>query len=83
LRAAIVQKDVVRINDKLPNAILPSWMKNSDAISKLIKEYEINFITGAADTDKGFDDFVAQLNKLGLQEATEEANKLYADRTSK
>ncbi|MBO9604562.1 MAG: extracellular solute-binding protein [Paenibacillaceae bacterium] len=83
LRASIVQSNVVRLTDALPLSILPSWSANSDALTKLIKEYEIRFVTGATDTDKGFDDFVALLNKTGLQAATEEANKLYAERNKK
>jgi len=79
-RAGIVRNDVIRLIDALPQAYLPSWAANSDAITKLIKEYELKFVTGAIDPAKGFDDFVALLNKAGLHAATDEANKLYAER---
>ncbi|MDG0811244.1 extracellular solute-binding protein [Cohnella rhizosphaerae] len=79
-RASVVKPDVTRLYNVLPNAILPSWIANADAITKMIKEYEIKFITGQVDTDKGFDDFVAKLNGLGLAKARDEAEQLYAER---
>jgi len=78
-RAALNKDDVVRLINPLGQAILPGWTANKDAITKIIKEYEIKFVTGSIDVDKGFDDFVALLNKSGLKAATEEANEVYAE----
>lgn len=41
------------------------------------KEYFIKFITGEADLDAGFDDFVAQWNRIGGEVLTQEANEIY------
>lgn len=57
---------------------LPSWTENRDAIDKVLKEYQLKFVAGEVDLDAGFDSYVAELNKIGLAKATEEANAAYA-----
>ncbi|MGI2298142.1 hypothetical protein [Paenibacillus sp. GXUN7292] len=57
---------------------LPSWTENRDAIDKVLKEFQLKFVAGEVDLDAGFDSYVAELNKIGLAKATEEANAAYA-----
>ncbi|RXZ83244.1 extracellular solute-binding protein [Paenibacillaceae bacterium] len=71
--------DIIRIIDKMQMRILPTWDANKDAFTKMLKEYELKFIVGEVDLDQGFDDFVAEMNKIGLDKATEEANEIYAN----
>ncbi|MNH98516.1 Lipoprotein LipO precursor [compost metagenome] len=66
------------IADALQMRILPSWDTNKDAMLKMLKEYQLKFIVGEVDLDKGFDDFVAAMNKAGLEKATVEANEIVA-----
>ncbi|MBO9607743.1 MAG: hypothetical protein J7639_17410 [Paenibacillaceae bacterium] len=58
--------------------IIPSFDANKDALTKMLKEFELKFILGEVDLDKRFDNFVAEMNKIGLEKATAEANAIYA-----
>jgi putative aldouronate transport system substrate-binding protein len=77
-RTQVNDKGITAISDALQTKILPSWDANKDALLKMAKEYELKFILGEVDTDKGFDNFVAEMNKVGLEKATAEANEIYA-----
>ena len=59
--------------------ILPSFEENRDALTKLLRESMLKFITGETDLDQGFDNFVAEMNRIGLAQATAEANEIYAN----
>ncbi|MBO9607071.1 MAG: hypothetical protein J7639_14015 [Paenibacillaceae bacterium] len=71
-------KAIVQLTNPVAMTVIPSWDANKDALTKLMKEYELKLIIGEVDTDKGFDTFVADMKKAGLDKATEEANALYA-----
>ncbi len=74
---------VTNLYDPMALMVIPSYIANKDALEKMMKEYELKFILGEVDLDKGFDDFVAEMNKIGLDKATVEANEIYAKRTIK
>lgn len=74
----INDKGITPITDAMQLKIIPSWDANKDALTKMQKEFELKFIVGEVDLDKGFDNFVAEMNKIGLEKATAEANALYA-----
>lgn len=71
--------EITRMSDAMQLRILPSFDANRDALIKMLKEYELKFITGEVDLDKGFDNFVAEMNRIGLAQATAEANAIYAN----
>ncbi|MFC0329065.1 extracellular solute-binding protein [Paenibacillus sepulcri] len=77
-RTQVNDKGITPITDAMQMKTLPSWDANKDALQKMAKEYELKFILGEADTDKGFDTFISEMNKAGLEQATAEANEVYA-----
>ncbi|MDF2648720.1 MAG: hypothetical protein K0Q73_4525 [Paenibacillus sp.] len=74
----INDKGITPITDAMQLRIIPSFDANKDALTKMLKEFELKFIVGEVDLDKGFDNFVAEMNKIGLEKATAEANAIYA-----
>ncbi|GGD53523.1 extracellular solute-binding protein [Paenibacillus nasutitermitis] len=77
-RTQVNDKGITPITDAMQMKTLPAWDANKDALLKMAKEYELKLILGEVDTDKGFDAFVADMNKAGLEQATIEANEVYA-----
>jgi putative aldouronate transport system substrate-binding protein len=71
-------KNITLLADVMQLKILPSWDANKAALEKMLKEYQLKFIVGEVDLDKGFDNYVAELNKIGLEKATAEANEIYS-----
>ncbi|MBO9608597.1 MAG: extracellular solute-binding protein [Paenibacillaceae bacterium] len=69
--------------DPINPALLPSTAQVSATLNKLVDEYNIKLIMGETDTDKGFDDFVAQWKKAGGDLQTQEANQIYQERQKK
>ncbi len=72
------KEEINILYDAMQLVDLPSWTKNRDALDKMLKEYQLKFVVGEIDLDAGFDKYVAELNKIGLAEATKEANAAYA-----
>jgi putative aldouronate transport system substrate-binding protein len=68
------------LTDVLGPAVLVSGTRLEPVIKAIQDQYYIDAITGEADTDKGFDDFVSRWLKSGGKEVTEEVNKVYAER---
>jgi len=72
------KEDINILYDVMQLVDLPSWTENRDALDKMLKEYQLKFVVGEVDLDAGFDNYVAELNRIGLAKATEEANAAYA-----
>lgn len=70
------------IYDALGTTVLPSKSKYYELLRTLQDQYFIKAISGEADTDRDFDDFVAQWLKSGGQVLLDEANQLYAERNA-
>jgi len=68
------------ITDVLGTTVLQSKSKYNEMLQNMQDQYFIKAISGEADTDKDFDDFVAQWLKAGGQVLLDEANKLHAER---
>lgn len=73
--------EIVRMSDAMQMRVLPSFEANRDALTKLLRESMLKFVTGETDLDQGFDNFVAEMNRIGLEQATKEANDIYANAT--
>lgn len=78
-KEGVNKPEITRMSDAMQLRILPSFDANRDALVKMLREYELKFITGEVDLDQGFDNFVAEMNKIGLAQATVEANEIYAN----
>lgn len=68
------------ITDALGTTVLKSKPKYNELLQTMQDQYIIKAISGEADTDKDFDDFVAQWLKAGGQVLLDEANQLQAER---
>lgn len=71
---------VMTLSDALGPAVLVRKTKYESLLKSMQDEYFIKAITGEADTDKDFDDFVALWLKSGGKEVTDEINKVYEER---
>lgn len=80
---AKVNGGIETTKDPVMPAVLPSASKVQGTLDKMVDEYMIKFIMGTTDTDKGFDQFVADWMKAGGQQMTDEANTVYNERKKK
>ncbi len=62
---------------KDPNAFT-TWLDYGTDIGDQKDQYMWGVIAGTNDTETGWDNYIATLNSLGLEEATAQANELYA-----
>ncbi|XEC94410.1 extracellular solute-binding protein [Paenibacillus tarimensis] len=77
-----VTSGVRTITDALGLSVLPSRSKYGAILKTLQDQYFVKAITGEADADYDFEQFVEQWLKSGGKEVTEEANKLYRERNN-
>jgi len=69
------------ITDALGTVVLQSKPQFDDLLRNMQDQYFIKAISGEADTDKDFDDFVSQWLKSGGQDLLDEANKIVIERS--
>lgn len=75
-----VTRGVMTLSDALGPAVLVSKTKYESLLKSMQDQYFIKAITGEADTNKDFDDFVALWLKSGGKEVTDDVNQLYKER---
>jgi len=68
------------ISDALGTTVLKSKSKYQEILRTMQDQYFIKAISGESDTEKDFDNFVAQWLKEGGQVLLDEANQLYVER---
>lgn len=66
---------------KDPNAFT-SWLDMGTDIADQKEQYMWGVIAGTNDTEAGWDNYIATLNGLGLEQCTTEAQELYATQTA-